>query len=193
MKPVYAAIKPLAVTLMAGLAACTTGFAPKEPSKPDEHAKDDVAIRNNVKQLETGWNQKNGELFAKPFAEDADYVVINGLHIKGRSAIEQGHQRIFDTIYKATSITLSVEGIRYVRHDVAIVHVKNETKTPQGDRFHQSNSLITLVMARTTDDWKTVAFQNTAIEAPENNQPARPLGAPAPPIFQTGSSYGRRL
>ena len=48
---------------------------------------DEAAIRENVKHLETGWNTKSGALFAKPFAEDADYVVINGMYIKGRSVI----------------------------------------------------------------------------------------------------------
>jgi uncharacterized protein (TIGR02246 family) len=78
------------------------------------HAADEAAIRENVKQLETGWNTKSGALFAKPFAEDADYVVINGMYLKGRAVLETAHQRIFDTIYKDTTITLSVKQIRFL-------------------------------------------------------------------------------
>lgn len=59
---------------------------------------DEAAIRGNIKQLETGWNTKSGAVFAKPFAEDADCVVINGMYIKSRSVIEKAHQEIFDTI-----------------------------------------------------------------------------------------------
>src|SRR6185503_15336088 len=47
-------------------------------SVPDGRTADETAIRESVKQMETGWNTKSGALFAKPFAEDADYVVING-------------------------------------------------------------------------------------------------------------------
>jgi uncharacterized protein (TIGR02246 family) len=53
--------------------------------------------------MESGWNTKSGERFA----EDADYVVINGMYIKGRKAIETGHQQIFDTIYKSSLPMLS--------------------------------------------------------------------------------------
>src|ERR1044072_4507117 len=89
------------------------------PVITDIHATDEAAMRESVKQLETGWNTKSGALFAKPFAEDADYVVINGNYIKGRAVIESQHQRIFDTIYKATNLTLTVKQIRFVRADVA--------------------------------------------------------------------------
>ena len=55
------------------------------PSHRTDRAADEAAMRENVKQMETGWNTKSGALFAKPFAEDADYVVINGMYIKGRA------------------------------------------------------------------------------------------------------------
>ena len=90
----------------------------------DSHAADEAAMRESVKQMETGWNTKSGALFAKPFAEDADYVVINGKYIKGRAVIETQHQRIFDTIFKDTNINLTVKQIRFLRPDVAVVHVE---------------------------------------------------------------------
>src|ERR1043165_8699624 len=80
---------------------------------------DDALLRENVRQLEAGWNAKSGAAFAKPFAEDADYVVINGTQIKGREAIAQGHQHIFDTVYKDSTLTLSVKQVRMLRADVA--------------------------------------------------------------------------
>jgi uncharacterized protein (TIGR02246 family) len=43
---------------------------------------------------------KSGEAFAAPFAADADYVVVNGMKLKGRDLIEKGHMSIFLTIYK---------------------------------------------------------------------------------------------
>ncbi|HET8782762.1 MAG TPA: SgcJ/EcaC family oxidoreductase, partial [Pyrinomonadaceae bacterium] len=80
----------------------------------NDRAADEAAIRDNVKQMESGWNSKNGALFAKPFAEDADYVIINGNQIKGRAEIEQSHQRIFDTIFKDTTLTLNVKQVRFL-------------------------------------------------------------------------------
>ena len=127
----------------------------------ESQSADESAMREGVKQMETGWNTKSGALFAKPFAEDADYVVINGMYIKGRAVIETQHQRIFDTIFKDTTLTLTVKQIRFLRPDVAIVHVSGQRVGPSKD--HNQEAMITLVMTKQKDGWVIAAFQNTAI------------------------------
>ncbi|HEX5873521.1 MAG TPA: SgcJ/EcaC family oxidoreductase [Pyrinomonadaceae bacterium] len=122
---------------------------------------DEASIRENVKLLETGWNTKSGAVFAKPFAEEADYVVINGMYIKGRPTIEKAHQQIFDTIYKETTITLAVKQIRFLRPDVAVVHVNGDRTGPTQD-LHQK-AMLTLVMTKESQGWTIAAFQNTAV------------------------------
>ena len=124
---------------------------------------DEAAIREHVKQMEAGWNTKSGATFAKPFAEDADYVVINGMYIKGRSVIETAHQQIFDTIYKETTISLTVKQIRFLRPDVAVVHVNGQRRGPTKDL--EQDALLTLVMTKEKEGWRIAAFQNTAIVA----------------------------
>ena len=124
---------------------------------------DEAAIRGNVKQLETAWNTKSGALFAKPFAEDADYVVINGMYIKGRTAIETTHQQIFDTIFKDTTITLKVKQIRFLRPDVAVVHVEGHRTGPTKEL--EQDAMLTLVMTKEKEGWTIAAFQNTAVVA----------------------------
>jgi len=127
----------------------------------DGRAADEAAIRESVKQMETGWNTKSGALFAKPFAEDADYVVINGMYIKGRAAIESRHQRIFDTIYKDTNLTLVVKQIRFLRPDVAVVHVEGHRTGPTNEL--NQGAILTLMMTKEKQGWVIAAFQNTAI------------------------------
>ena len=131
----------------------------------NSHAADEAVIRESVKQLEMGWNTKSGAVFAKAFAEDADYVVINGMHIKGRSVIETAHQRIFDTIYKDTTITLAVKQIRFLRPDVAVVHVNGHRNGPTKELT--SDAMLTLVMTKEKEGWTIAAFQNTQVVARE--------------------------
>ena len=126
----------------------------------ESQSADEAAIRESVKQLESGWNTRSGALFAKPFAEDADYVIINGGYIKGRAAIEAGHQRIFDTIYKDTTLSLTVKQIRFLRSDVAVVHVTGQRVGPGKDVVN--DAIITLVMTKEKQGWVIAAFQNTA-------------------------------
>jgi len=137
------------------------GLTTQPMHSQDSHAADEAAMRESVKQLETGWNTKSGALFAKPFAEDADYVVINGNYIKGRAAIESGHQRIFDTIYKDTNLTLTVKQIRFLRADVAVVHVEGVRTGPTKEMT--SNAMLTLMMTKEKQGWVIAAFQNTAV------------------------------
>lgn len=139
------------------------GLSAQTMHSPDSHAADEAAMRDAVKQLETGWNTKSGALFAKPFAEDADYVIINGNYIKGRSVIESAHQRIFDTIFKNTNITLTVKQIRYLRADVAVVHVEGRRTGPTKEL--EQDAMLTLMMTKEKQGWVIAAFQNTAVAA----------------------------
>lgn len=139
------------------------GIAAQE-AKVSDKTKDEAAIRANVEQMMKGWNMKSGAEFAKPFAEDSDYVVINGLHIKGRAAVAQGHQQIFDTIYKDSNVTLVVEQIRFLRLDVAVVHVQTTLKVKQADSTVEASGRITMVMTKANDKWEIDAFQNTPIQ-----------------------------
>jgi uncharacterized protein (TIGR02246 family) len=129
----------------------------------DSRSADEAAIRENVKQLETGWNTKKGAVFAKPFADDADYVVINGMFFKGRNAIETAHQQIFDTIFKDTTITLNVKQIRFLRPDVAVVHVNGHRSGPTKELVQ--DAMLTIVMTKEKAGWTIAAFQNTEVAA----------------------------
>lgn len=127
----------------------------------NHHAADEAAIRENLKQMVSGWNTKSGELFATPFAEDADYVVINGNQIKGRAEIEKQHQRIFDTIFKDTTLTLNVKQIRFLRPDVAVVHINGRRECATKELTQ--DAVMTMVMIKEKQGWKIAAFQNTAV------------------------------
>ena len=74
---------------------------------------DEAAIRKVVQQVQDGWNAHDGKVFAAPFATDADYVVVNGMDVKGREAIEQQHTAIFSTIYKDSHNVGTVKSIRF--------------------------------------------------------------------------------
>ena len=75
-----------------------------EPASHDRAALDLI-----VRRLEAAWNTGDGEAFASPFAEDADFVTIRGEHFSGRAAIGAGHAAIFRTIYAGSTNHMTVE------------------------------------------------------------------------------------
>ncbi len=152
-------LKNLTILILVLVAAAANLNAQKTDDKPA----DERAIRANIEQMMKGWNAKSGAEFAKPFAEDADYVVINGMQLKGRPVIEKSHQNIFDTVYKNTSLSMAVDSIRFLRPDVAVVHVSGALKLTEGDAT-LNNAKITMVMTKNGDRWEIAAFQNTPVQ-----------------------------
>lgn len=148
---------------LAAFVACAL-YAPAQDSvRSNASAGDEAAIRENVRQMEDGWNTKSGALFAKPFAADADYVIINGMQIKGRDIIDKGHQRLFETTFKNSILSLSVKQLRFLRPDIAVVHVAGHNKIRQGEETREGDATITLVMTKDKGEWKIAAFQNTEV------------------------------
>jgi uncharacterized protein (TIGR02246 family) len=131
-----------------------------------QNSSDETAIRAEVKYLEDGWAKKDGKLFARPFAENADYVVVNGNYLKGKKAIAEGHQFIFDSFYKETFIKADIQSIRFIRPDIALVHVAGHMTGRSNGQPVDTRSFITLTMEKTTAGWLIAAFQNTAVQPP---------------------------
>lgn len=144
------------------------GISAQEKMKTSDMSKDEAAVRANAEQMIKGWNMKSGAEFAKPFAEDADYVIINGTQIKGRTVIAEGHQRIFDTIYKNSILSYTIEQLRFLRPDVAVVHILGLLKVTEENSTRSVNARITLVMTKNKDKWEIAAFQNTQVEQRKN-------------------------
>ena len=124
---------------------------------------DETEIRKIVQQVEDGWNVHDLTAFAAPFADDADYVVVNGSHVTGRAAIAVGHQHIFDTIYRRSINRGTVAGIRFLREDVAVVHVHWQLAIDPDDGTRTGHAIAAMVMTRKHDGWQIAAFQNTPV------------------------------
>ena len=84
---------------------------------------DELGVRKLVEGLVAGWNAHDGTAFARQFATDADFTNVMGLHARGRDVIARGHDEIFATMFRGTTLTATVEGIRFLRPDVAAASV----------------------------------------------------------------------
>ena len=156
MHPARIAFALLCTTLLLPAAAGANG-----PSD------DEAAIRAIVERVEAGWNAGSGAGFAVPFAEDADYVIINGHRIKGRQAIAESHQRIFDTIYKGSRNELTVDRVRFLRPDVAVAHVRSHLRFTRDGKPAEGDAISTWVLTKGAEGWSIAAFQNTGVRPPE--------------------------
>ena len=126
-------------------------------------AEDEAAIRAIIAVLKDAWNAGDSKAFGEPFAEDADYVIINGMRIKGRAAIDSGHRRIFDTIYKGSVLAASTQSVRFIRDDIAVTHVEWHLKYRSGDGPREHKAMCSMVLTKQNNRWTIMAFHNTQI------------------------------
>jgi uncharacterized protein (TIGR02246 family) len=131
--------------------------------------RDEQAVRALVRQVQDGWNAGDGAAFAAPFADDANYVAPHGQPTHGRATIAHGHQAIFDTMYKNSTNTFTVEAVRFLRPDVAVVHVHHHLRLAEpvpwftGETVRGTQARSTWVVTRDGGTWRVAALHNSAI------------------------------
>ncbi len=130
----------------------------------EKMSRDETDVRQIVQQVQDGWNAHDGKAFAAPFAADADYVIVNGMQIKGREAIEKGHIGIFTTIYKDSRNIATIKSVRFLRKDVAVVHIEWNLEFTVGGETRKGHALNTMIMTKDKGKWSIAAFQNTPIQ-----------------------------
>jgi uncharacterized protein (TIGR02246 family) len=126
-------------------------------------AYDRAALDLIVRRLEAAWNAGDGEAFAAPFAEDADFVTIRGEHYSGQAGIAAGHAAIFRTIYAGSANHMTVEAARLLRPDVALVRVYSGLEVPQGPLAGTHRARFTLLLTREQGGWKIAILHNTLV------------------------------
>lgn len=155
-------IKLLALVIMA---VVSFGVSTAHAQTTQNSSADETALRQVVKQVEDGWNAHDGKAFAAPFAANADYVVVNGMQLKGREAIEKAHTGIFTTIYKDSHNVGTVKSIRFLRPDVAVVHIEWNLEFRMGGETRKGHAINTMVLTKEGGKWSIAAFQNTPVQA----------------------------
>jgi uncharacterized protein (TIGR02246 family) len=122
---------------------------------------DRAALESIVSRLELAWNASDGSAFAADFADDADFVNIRGEHHRGRQAIAGGHTGIFKSIYAGSTNRYTVEAMRLLRPDVALVHVHSSLDNPQGPLAGRHTARFSLVLTREQGRWQIASLHNT--------------------------------
>ena len=117
-------------------------------------------FRDLVATYVDAWSRGDGTGFASVFAEDADFTSIRLDRLRGRQAIGEAHQQIFDTFYKGTRISVEIDGVRHLRPDLAILNIDARMTDASGQPFGPRQAHAMAVVERQSAGWRIVAFQN---------------------------------
>jgi uncharacterized protein (TIGR02246 family) len=97
---------------------------------------DEAAIREVVKTMQNGQNTRNGKLFASGFANDHDYIVINGMFRPNLTQEDnaRSHQALYDGARSSlggnlgeVEVPFNVAKIRFLAPEIAVVHIQSRT------------------------------------------------------------------
>ena len=115
---------------------------------------DEAAIRSIPFQMIDAWNKGDGEAFAAPFAEDADFIAFEGTHLKGRQEIAAFHQQLFDTAVSRSHLDGKIEFVRFLNPQLALMHAVDTTRL-SGHRitFPSRDSMQIFVVAKHDGEW----------------------------------------
>ena len=132
----------------------------------ENKAKDEALIRKLISLGEEAWNKKDASVLAAQQAEDVDHINTTGGWSKGREEIRKLWAQLFETRFKEDTSKNSVEKIRFVKPDVAVVIVRIIHKRPS----EETESLATFVMTKDGDKWQIVSYQATRLRTtPKEN------------------------
>ena len=122
---------------------------------------DENAIRGIHQQMIDAWNVSDGAAFAAPFTDEADFVVWEGTHLKGRQEIALFTQRIFDTVMKGSRLEGEVKFVRLlspmlgVMHSTVAVTLPGQTKSSRG-----RDSMQLTVVRKRNGVWRCEGLMN---------------------------------
>jgi uncharacterized protein (TIGR02246 family) len=132
---------------------------------------DEDAIRKVVVAMTEGFNHHDGKAAAQMYEPAARFVTVRGEVMSGQPAIEKGLASILSSRAKnASQRTLDV-AVKFLRPDVALVHVTNELSglvALDGQALPSHQELSLRVFVKEAGAWRVGAFQNTMIR-PFNN------------------------
>jgi len=140
---------------------------------------DEDAIRQLVQDMQDAQNSKDGALFASAFADEHDYIAINGMFLPNQTRQQNArvHQRLYDEntssvagMYGEVEVMLNVARIRPLTAPrVAVVHVQSEFRL-KSDPDKKTKNIITAVVQEREGEWGIVAFHNAPVRKREGEE-----------------------
>jgi uncharacterized protein (TIGR02246 family) len=125
-------------------------------------AADEAAVAALPHQMAAAWDRGDADAYAAIFTPEADYVVFDGSHARGRAEIAGIHLPLFARFLKGSRLIIDSVETRFLDPDVALIHSsggvqrKGQSKVPKPQQ-----SVQTMVAVRRDGGWQLTAFQNT--------------------------------
>lgn len=118
-------------------------------------------VRGLYQELLEGWNQRDAEAMAAPFADDGETIGFDGSEVVGKEEIS-GHLRPIFEHHETPTYVSKVRNVRLMGPETALLRAIAGMVLPgKSDVESSHNAHQTVVAEKRDGQWQVVLFQNT--------------------------------
>ena len=125
------------------------------------------AIKAVIAATTDAFSRHDAKAWVKFCTPDAQLVTVRGESMNGVAEIEKGLARIFETRGRNVALKTLDVAVRFIRPDVALVHVTNELSgllSPDTQTLPSHQELSIRVLVKDQSTWRIRAFHNTIVQ-----------------------------
>jgi uncharacterized protein (TIGR02246 family) len=112
------------------------------------------------------WNSHDMEKLARLFHEDAAFVNVRGMYLRGQEEIRQHHAAVHAGPFKEAALRAEVVDARQLAPGVIVAHMRSELDGDDRVPGQTRRSMVTLIIERRAGLWRFAAVHNTDIVPP---------------------------
>lgn len=122
-------------------------------------------VENMLRIMQSGWNNANGDEFAKPFAGKSQFTDIRGTFYQDASQqdLAGAHHGLFMSLYKGTRVTYKLIRASQIDQNTILANASAAMENAPAALQGANSSSITMVLNHIDGEWKIVAFHNTLV------------------------------
>ena len=115
-----------------------------------------------IEQEIRAWNSGDAVAYSEAVASDCVFVNLYGQMFVGRDAFEQQHARVFAGVFKGSRLDQTIEHLRRIRPDVALIDTAATLEIPANDRGppRTVRTRLLQVLVRDAGAWRISAYHN---------------------------------
>jgi hypothetical protein len=94
------------------------------------------------------------------WALDGDHQEPDGHHAKGRAAVQALLQRQHETVFKKTTLDLTIDSVWFITAEIALVDGRYQIsgiRAPNGAEIPARKGLLTSILLKEGDTWSIAA------------------------------------
>jgi uncharacterized protein (TIGR02246 family) len=127
---------------------------------PKSDLENEAAIRKLYAQYTAAWNQHDPKAMASFWTLDGDYMEPDGHHAKGQADVAKLFTQEQQTVFKDSTLSLTIETVWFITEDVAMVDGKYDlsgVRDLEGKQLPTRTGHLTAVLMREEGTWKVAA------------------------------------